>query len=281
MESQPCRPIAMGKRRGKVCCSSCGLRYKMGGSRSTRHHYHQLNHEFPLEISGLPIRYTSCPGHGQQKTVWLLTFPRIVLKAKYQASLLNAFTLKQTGRLKPQTRQYSKFWRKNLGGKKGIWVEELLEVLWAYRMTKRSPTEETQFAIAFAVEVVVSVEIGSPSFRVTHYNPWLNDEGMKLCLDLVQERRNKAQMKIAPYQGKTSQYFNKRVKHRRFQVGDWVLREVTLATRDSTEGNLAPTWEGPYQIIGTNWIGAYHLENHKGKQLPHPWNAEHLKKYYI
>jgi hypothetical protein len=86
---------------------------------------------------------------------------------------------------------------------------------------------------------------------------------------------------MAVYQGKTTQYFNKRVKHRRFKVGDWVLREVTLATQNSTEGKLAPTREGPYRVIGTNRIGANHLENHEGKQLPHPWNAEHLKKYYF
>lgn len=93
-------------------------------------------------------------------------------------------------------------------------MEELPEVLWAYRKMKRSPTEETPFALAFRVEAVVLVEIGSPSFRVTHYNPGLNDEGVKLCLDLIQERRDKAQMMMAAYQGKTTQYFNKRVKHR-------------------------------------------------------------------
>jgi hypothetical protein len=41
-----------------------------------------------------------------------------------------------------------------------------------------------------------------------------------------------------------AQYFNKVVKLRKFQVGDWVLRKVSLMTKEATEGKLAPKWEG-------------------------------------
>lgn len=59
-----------------------------------------------------------------------------------------------------------------------------------------------------------------------------------------------------------------------------MLREVTLATRDLTEGKLGPTWEGPYWVIGSHMLGAYHLETPEGRKLPHLCNAEHLKKFY-
>jgi hypothetical protein len=62
----------------------------------------------------------------------------------------------------------------------------------------------------------------------------------------LHEKCEEARIRIAAYQEKTVQFFNKRVKPRSFDLGDWVLRKVTLATKDPTEGKLGPVWEGPY-----------------------------------
>ena len=35
------------------------------------------------------------------------------------------------------------------------------------------------------------------------------------------------------------------VKLRRFNIGDLVLKKVTLATRNPAYGKLGPNWEGP------------------------------------
>jgi hypothetical protein len=78
-----------------------------------------------------------------------------------------------------------------------------------------------------------------------------------------------------------AKYFNRKVNPRSFKVGDLVLRKVTLATRDPVEGKLAPNWEGPYKVIECRRPGAYYLEDSTGKALPRPWNADHLKKYFI
>ena len=74
-------------------------------------------------------------------------------------------------------------------------------------------------------------------------------------------------------------YYNKRVKLRRLDIGDLVLRKVTLATRDSAQGKLSPTWEGPYRVVHYPRQGSYHLEIVDGQKLPRPWNIKHLKKY--
>ena len=42
---------------------------------------------------------------------------------------------------------------------KGKWVEYLPEVLWAYRTTCKSATQETPFALAFGTEEMAPVEI--------------------------------------------------------------------------------------------------------------------------
>ena len=46
---------------------------------------------------------------------------------------------------------------------KGKWVEYLPEVLWAYRTTRKSATQETPFALAFGTEAVAPIEIGLKS----------------------------------------------------------------------------------------------------------------------
>ena len=70
------------------------------------------------------------------------------------------------------------------------------------------------------------------------------------------------------YQKKMADYDNKRVKLRRLNIGDLVLRKVTPTTKDPTQGKLGPTWEGPYKIIHYSRQGNYHLEAIDGKKLP-------------
>ena len=77
-----------------------------------------------------------------------------------------------------------------------------------------------------------------------------------------------------------TEYYNKRVKLRRLNVGDLVLRKVMPDTKDPTQGKLGLTWEGPYKVIHYSRQGSYHLETMDRKELPRPWNIEHLKKYH-
>jgi hypothetical protein len=145
----------------------------------------------------------------------------------------------------------------------------------------RTPTGETPFSLNNGTEAVIPVEVGSPSFCVAYYNPRLNDEKAKLHLDLLQKKRDDAQITWAAYQNQTARYFNKLVVPKKFQVEDWVLRKVSLMTKDPTEGKMAPKWEGPYKVVGCHQKGACHLMTETGKMLPRSWNAEHLKKYYM
>uniref|UniRef100_A0A2N9EWT7 Reverse transcriptase RNase H-like domain-containing protein n=1 Tax=Fagus sylvatica TaxID=28930 RepID=A0A2N9EWT7_FAGSY len=167
-----------------------------------------------------------------------------------------------------------------LEGAKSMWVEELPSVLWAYRTTVRTPTKETPFKLTFGTEAVIPVEIGLTTLRTTFHKEEENEGQLHLNLDLLDETREKAARRIALFQGKMARYYNTKVKLRRFEVGDWVLRKVTQEPKDPSQGKLGPNLEGPYKIIQYYRRGTYHLEDHHGKKLPHPWNAEHLKKYY-
>ena len=56
-----------------------------------------------------------------------------------------------------------------LKGAKEVWPEELPNVLWAYRTTKRVPIGETPFRLTFGTEAVMLVEVGLMSLRVKTY----------------------------------------------------------------------------------------------------------------
>ena len=85
---------------------------------------------------------------------------------------------------------------------------------------------------------------------------------------------------MARYQQKMHKYYNQRVKLRRFNLDDMVLRKVSQATRDLAKGKLGPTWEGPYKVFHYSKRGSYYLKDLEGNPLPCSWNVEHLKKYY-
>ena len=107
-----------------------------------------------------------------------------------------------------------------------------------------------------------------------------NDDQLRINFDCLDEVRDKASSRMTKYQQKMADYYNKRVKLRQLDINDLVLRKVTLATRDSAQGKLGPTWEGPYRVVHYSRQGNYHLETLDEQRLPLPWNIEHLKKYH-
>ena len=76
-----------------------------------------------------------------------------------------------------------------------------------------------------------------------------NDNQLRINLDCLDEVREKASNKMIKYQQKMAEYYNKRVKLRRLDIEDLVLRKVTPATKDPAQGKLGPTWEEPYRVV--------------------------------
>ena len=177
-------------------------------------------------------------------------------------------------------RSLLKIIKTRLEGVKGIWPDELPSILWAYRTTTRTPTGETSFRLAYRIDVVVPAKIGLTSYRVDNYSEDTNEEELRLQLDLVDEVRATAEQRLARYQNLMEKHYNSNVRHRDFQVGDLVLRKVMGTTKDPSQGKLGPNCEGPYKIASWKRKGIYHLETLDGRRLHHPWNTEHLRKYY-
>ena len=131
---------------------------------------------------------------------------------------------------------------------KGKWVEYLPEVLWAYRTTRKSATQETPFALAFGTKAVALVEIELKSPRIELASVEHNKEALRLNLDLLDEKREQVLKHTEDYQRKMTRYYDRKVKPRSYKPSDLVLKKVLPARKDPTHGKLGPNWEGPYIV---------------------------------
>ncbi|XP_074323042.1 uncharacterized protein LOC141659988 [Apium graveolens] len=75
---------------------------------------------------------------------------------------------------------------------RNTWANELLPILWAYHAICNMTTEAILFMVAYGAEAVVLLEITHGSPRVKSYELEVNEEGMRLALDLIDEVRDEA-----------------------------------------------------------------------------------------
>ena len=83
-------------------------------------------------------------------------------------------------------------------------MEELPSVLWAYRTTPWRSTRETPFSMTYDAKVVIPVETGLPTFRTNMFEVKKNDQLFGKHLDLIEENRDIASVRLANYQQKIS-----------------------------------------------------------------------------
>ena len=167
-----------------------------------------------------------------------------------------------------------------LDGAKGVWLDELPGVLWAYRTTVRTLTRETPFKLTYGSEAIIPVEVHMANHKVMKDQDEDNEEQLHLSLDLIDKMRMDAEQRTARYKNLMARQYDAMVKPRHFNIGDLVLKRVSLATKNPTHGKLRPNWEGPYKVINCKRQGSYYLETLDGRKLEYPWNVEHLRRYY-
>nr|GEY52750.1 reverse transcriptase domain-containing protein [Tanacetum cinerariifolium] len=160
------------------------------------------------------------------------------------------------------------------------WVEELPHVLWAHRTMIKPSHGDTPFSLTYETEAVIPAEIRMPTYRTTAVDAVNNDEELRLNLDLLEERRERAAISEAKSKSKMMKYYNARVRSVAFKPGDFVYRSND-ASHAVTCGKLGPKWEGPYKVIEALGNGAYKLRSIEGTVLPRTWNVTNLKRCYL
>ncbi|XP_074351707.1 uncharacterized protein LOC141690847 [Apium graveolens] len=168
---------------------------------------------------------------------------------------------------------------KRLEESKKTWPDELPKVLWSYRITPRTGTNETPFKLAYDTEAHIPIKTGSPSHRVMNFDEISNIEGLKTNLELLDEVRDKAVKRMEGYKEKTKLYFGKKAKFREYEAGDLVLGH-TEASDLTNQGKLQPNWEGPYRVKEVLRPETYKLSYLGGTEVPNTWHGARLRKFY-
>ena len=104
------------------------------------------------------------------------------------------------GQAEVANRSLLKIIKTRLEWAKGVWPDELLGVLWAYRTTVRTPTGETPFKLAYGSEAVIPTKVHMANHRVMKYQNEENEEQLLLNLNLIDKVRMDAEQRTERYQ---------------------------------------------------------------------------------
>ena len=104
----------------------------------------------------------------------------------------------------------------------------------------RTPIGETPFKLAYGSETVIPIKVHMANHRVMMYQDKDNEEQLCLNLNLIDEVRTDANERITRYKNLTARQHDAMVKPRRFNIGDLVLKKVSLATKNLAHGKLGP-----------------------------------------
>ncbi|GAA0167703.1 hypothetical protein LIER_22575 [Lithospermum erythrorhizon] len=105
------------------------------------------------------------------------------------------------------------------------------------------------FSLVYGSDGLLPVEINLETTRVSYYDELANEQGLRLNLDLLEEKKAAAVDKMARYKDKP--------------------------------GKMESPWEGPYLVRTVVVPITYELKNLEGRQVPRSWNTCHLRKYYM
>ena len=72
-------------------------------------------------------------------------------------------------------------------------------MLRAYHTTPRRSTGETPFSMTYRIEAMIPTEIGLSSMKVSNFSLENNDASMAEQLDLLEERRAMALVRLVDY----------------------------------------------------------------------------------
>nr|GEW87584.1 reverse transcriptase domain-containing protein [Tanacetum cinerariifolium] len=116
-------------------------------------------------------------------------------------------------------------------------------------------------------EAVIPVEIRMPTYRTAAVDVVNNDKELRLNLDLLEERRERAAVCKARAKSNMMKYYNARVRGVAFNPGDFVYRNND-ASHAVAGAKLGPKWEGPHEVTEALSNGAYKLRSTDGTVLP-------------
>jgi len=167
--------------------------------------------------------------------------------------------------------------KRRLDKAKGTLAEEVPRIVWAYHTTPQSTTKERPFSLVYGSDAMIPVEVQESSPHFHNFVAEESNEERKVNLDLLDEVREKARIKVEALKRKVEYRYSSKLRPRQFQVVDLVMRK---AHPYQLENKLSPKWTSPFRVTEALGNGAYKLETLEGGAIPRTWNATNLKFYF-
>ncbi|XP_070013843.1 uncharacterized protein [Nicotiana sylvestris] len=124
------------------------------------------------------------------------------------------------------------------------WHEKLPFALLGYRTTVRTSVGATPYSLVYGTEAVIPAEVEIPSLRIIVEAEIDDDEWVKSRLEqlsLTDEMRLASVCHGQLYQQRMARAYNKKVRPRKFEVGQLVLRRI-MPHWVEAKGKFAPNW---------------------------------------
>ncbi|XP_028078287.1 uncharacterized protein K02A2.6-like [Camellia sinensis] len=161
----------------------------------------------------------------------------------------------------------------------GTWSEQLPVALWAYRMSKRKPTQATPFSLVNGSKAVLPVELAVPLARMA-MSAHLVPENRKNDIEATEERRDRASRAMKKYHQSIAHAYNQSVQHKKFKEGDLVWKIVDAIMRGQPIPMFSPRWESPYKVAEASSSGYYKLTRVDDGFRTGLINAKYIKEYF-
>ncbi|KAL0420612.1 UNVERIFIED_CONTAM: hypothetical protein Slati_3084100 [Sesamum latifolium] len=100
-----------------------------------------------------------------------------------------------------------------------------------YITTPRGSTGESPFTLVYGTKAIIPAELGIPSHRIMHFSEDRNNELLKESLDLLEELRDKACIRVQRYKNIMINAYNRRIKLEVSKSETWYYEEWTPSNK--------------------------------------------------
>ena len=129
------------------------------------------------------------------------------------------------------------------------------------------------------MEAVLPFEVEVPSQKILAESDLEESEWAQTRYDqlnLIEGKHLTAMSHGRLYQQRIKNVFDKKVRPRKFNEGDLVLKKISHTVKDN-RGKWAPNYVGPFVVKRAFSGGALILTNMDGEELPSPVNSDVVK----
>ncbi|XP_068474179.1 uncharacterized protein [Phaseolus vulgaris] len=123
-------------------------------------------------------------------------------------------TPQTNGKVESANRVLLRGLKRRLEKGKGHWAEEVPRIVWAYHTTPQSTTKKTPFSLVYGSDAMIPIEIQESSPRFQNFVAEESNEERKVNLDLLDEVREEARIKVEVLKRKVEYKYNSKLRPR-------------------------------------------------------------------